>query len=57
MPTTCVFATATELPTLTDAGFAALQEGKDNAVLAIARAMQRQNAQNALLEAIFGGAS
>ena len=53
MPTTCVFATATELPTLTDAGFAALQEGKDNAVLAIARMLERQKQRYALAEEIF----
>jgi hypothetical protein len=54
LPTNCVFATAIELPTLSDAGFLALQEGKGNAVAAIARLMERQKQRYALAEEIFG---
>ncbi|MGL5065753.1 MAG: hypothetical protein ACRC62_37770 [Microcoleus sp.] len=46
---------ATELPTLTDAGMAAIAANKPNAVIAIARMLKRQeDAQFARLEEIWG---
>ena len=62
--TNCPFAHAIALPTLEDAGFAALQSGELLAVEAIARLMQRQASDKsgfvgedaiALLEDVFGG--
>jgi hypothetical protein len=53
MPSTSVFATAYELPTLSDSGFIALQEGKTNAVAAIARMLDRQKQRYALAEELF----
>jgi hypothetical protein len=53
MPTNCVFATAIELPTLNDANFVALQEGRNNAVAAIARMMERKKQRYALAEELF----
>ena len=56
IPTTCAFATLSTLPSLTDTAYLALETGHSNAVAALARMMQRQAAQNALLEQVFGGA-
>jgi hypothetical protein len=53
MPTNCAFATVIELPTLNDAGFVALQEGRNNAVAAIARMMERKKQRYALAEELF----
>lgn len=62
---TCPFANIIELPSLADAGFAALQSGDLLAVEAIARLMKRRYAQAepmavtldaiVLLEDVFGG--
>lgn len=48
MPTTCVFATVSELPSITDTAYLALQGGHQNAVNALARVMQRQTVSAAI---------